>query len=59
LLRQINSALASRHGRSARTATFSVASNAQRTINSALASGFAPGSNGHVRLALLAPSGLV
>src|SRR5713226_4285561 len=31
LLRQINSALASRQGRSARKATFSVASNAQRT----------------------------
>src|SRR6266849_5647807 len=43
---------------SARNATFSVDSNAQRTIHSALASGFALSSKGHVRLALLAPSGV-
>src|SRR6266849_7398910 len=43
---------------SARNATFSVDSNAQPTIHSALASGFALSSKGHVRLALLAPSGV-
>src|SRR5712692_11156522 len=53
------SALASRRSCSTRNATFSVASNAQRTIHSALASGFALSSKGHVRLALLASSGLV
>src|SRR5712691_676583 len=58
LLRQLHSALASRRGRSARNATFSVGSNPQRTIHSALASGFALSSKGRVRLGLLPPSGV-
>src|ERR1700682_4441695 len=59
LLRQIYSALASQQGCSARNVTFSAPSSAQGPSRSALASGLAFSSKGHVRRALLAPSGLV